>query len=140
MLRRFFLLTLALATGVSFPAWAQNSALLLYDGEKGKEFVGCLNCSKFESSSICNQFGTYGSKFNSDSIWNQFGTYGSRFNTNSPWNKFGEGLRIVDEAGKYYGRFTTGYKDKSSLKIVRAIVSFYEINDDLDDLRNALCE
>ncbi|MBA4774296.1 MAG: hypothetical protein H2044_01400 [Rhizobiales bacterium] len=138
------LLRLALvATAASlspFSIQAQNVPFLLFDGEKGEVFAGCLNCNKFDDAAVCNKFGKYGSKFEDLSIWNQFGKFGSKFETNSPWNSFGEGLRIVDQKGNYYGRFTLGFTDRSAVPLVSSILSAYKAMGDLDALRDLLCE
>lgn len=130
----------ALAALLGSPANAQTKALLLFDGTTGNEFVGCFNCSKYDQSSICNKYGEFGSKYNDNSIWNRYGTYGSKYQSNSPWNKYGSGLRIVDSEGGYYGMFTSGSSNPSRVPIVVAVIEFYEENDDLDALRDALCD
>lgn len=137
------LFSLAVAAGLaimSAEASAQNVPLLLYDGETGTEFAGCLNCNRFESASVCNRFGDYGSKFSDNSIWNQFGQFGSKFQTNSPWNQFGEGLRIVDPDGNYYGRFTKSPFERSRLPLVRNLIAAYDQLGSLSDVRDLLCE
>lgn len=119
---------------------AQSQALLLFDGQTGKEFAGCLNCSQYSPEAVCNQYGTYGSAYQSNSIWNQYGRFGSRYQINSPWNAYGEGLRIVDSSGAYYGRLTIGYRDRSRLPLVQAIVETYDkLDGDTRALRNLLC-
>jgi len=52
------------------------------------QFLGKISKNQFDSDSINNQFGTYGSEFSLYSIFNQFGTYGSEFSSLSPFNKF----------------------------------------------------
>jgi hypothetical protein len=101
-------ITIALLAVVSstYPANAQNVALLLFDGETGKNFVGCLNCGKYDASSICNRYGDYGSRYSDKSIWNRYGDFGSRYSDKSPWSRYGDGLKIVDSDGGYYGKFT----------------------------------
>lgn len=138
-----FLHTLVLSCFLFLPGkevLAQNVALLLFDSETGENYAGCLNCSRFEETSVCNQFGDYGSKFSDESIWNRFGDYGSRFNINSPWNKFGGGLRIVDTHGVYYGRFSLSPHGRSNIPLVQDILEAYEILEDLDELRDFLCD
>lgn len=137
--RRTFSAVLASAILIAGSAYAQNKALLLYDDDDNV-FVGCLNCNEYSSSSICNQYGTYGSEYNSISIWNEYGTYGSEYNSKSPWNEHGKGLAIVDSDGGFYGRFTASYNNPSRLELPRAIMKFYDKNDDLDELRDALCD
>jgi hypothetical protein len=69
-------------------AYSQSSEISLFGGKNYRQYIGCINCSKFSGDSICNKFGDYGSKFSSNSIWNKFGDYGSKFSSSSPWNKF----------------------------------------------------
>ncbi len=130
---------LVLASSMS-PANAQNVALLLFDGETGKNFAGCLNCNKYETGSICNRYGDYGSRYSSKSIWNRYGDFGSRYSNKSPWNRYGDGLKIVDSDGGYYGKFTLSSFGRSKLPIVQALLEAYEKNDDLSELRDALCD
>lgn len=132
----------AVAFGVAALAHTPASAdvaLLLFDGEKGRTFVGCLNCGRFDDASVCNKFGDYGSKFSDKSIWNQFGDFGSKFETNSPWNRFGEGLRIVDAQGNYYGRLTASISGRSRLQVVTQIIAAHEAVESLDQLQEMLC-
>ena len=53
-------------------------------------FLGKLNPNKFDSDSIFNKFGPYGSKFSQTSIFNKFSDYGSQFSQLSPFNKFSQ--------------------------------------------------
>ena len=70
-------------------------------------FLGCLNSNKYDSKSIWNEYGTYGSKYNSKSIWNEYGTYGSSYSAYSPWNDYASYPPvIVDEEGNFYGYLT----------------------------------
>lgn len=124
----------------STSANAQNVALLLFDGETGKDFAGCLNCNKYDATSICNRYGDYGSRYSDKSIWNRYGDFGSRYSNKSPWSRYGDGLKIVDANGGYYGKFTLASFGQSKLPIVQAIVEAYEKNDDLSELRDALCD
>lgn len=50
--------------------------------------LGVINTNRFDSDSIANPFGTFGSTFNPLSIWNRFGTYGGSFNNLSPYSRF----------------------------------------------------
>lgn len=136
-----------LAAGASFillsvasTAWAQNVALLLFDGETGSEFVGCLNCSRIDSSAVCNRYGDFGSRYSDQSIWNRYGKFGSRYEANSPWNRYGEGLRIVDSDGNFYGVFKIGV-GAAPLPIVSALKEAHEFFEgELDDIRTWYCD
>jgi hypothetical protein len=81
--------------------------LLLFGGKNHKVFLGCLNCSEFDTGSIFNQFGDHGSRFGSESIFNRFSDYGSAYSSHSVCNKFASDPPIVvDRAGNAYGRLT----------------------------------
>jgi uncharacterized protein YjdB len=60
-----------------------GAAVVANDGK----YLGRLT-NKFDSESIYNKFGTYGSQFSPLSINNEFGTYGSKFAPLSPFNAF----------------------------------------------------
>jgi len=140
IMRMRFMTVALLAVGWSMPAGAQDVPLMLYDGETGTEFAGCLNCSRYASSAVCNRYGEFGSRYSNTSIWNRYGQFGSRYETNSPWNRYGEGLRVVDQSGNYYGRFTLAIHGRSSLPLVQAIIEAYEQPEELGRLRDALCD
>jgi hypothetical protein len=122
------------------PARAQDFAVLLFDGETGTRFAGCLNCGRYDEAAVCNPYGDFGSRYSDLSIWNEYGDYGSRYATNSPWNPFGEGLRVVDLDGNYYGRFSLSRYERSGLPLVQGIIEAHEAMGDLDALRDLLCE
>ena len=52
------------------------------------QYLGKISKNQYDSDSINNEFGTYGSEFSSYSIFNEFGTYGSEFSNLSPFNMF----------------------------------------------------
>lgn len=62
----------------------QESFLLAQDGQ----FLGMLSSNKYQSDSVINKYGSYGSKYSSTSIFNQYGQYGSRYATYSPFNPY----------------------------------------------------
>ena len=100
-------LTLVLWGALNSPSYGQTPALLLFGDSDHKTFLGCLNCSKYDSGSVCNKYGDQGSKYNSDSIWNRYGDFGSTYSSDSPWNQYSSsGPVIVDNSGQFYGRFT----------------------------------
>jgi hypothetical protein len=121
---------------------AQTPALLLYGGDDHQTFLGCVNCSKFEADSICNQFGRFGSEFQGESIWNMFGTYGSKFNAKSPWNQFSQGsVAIVDPNGGFYG-FLTANKFANKRTTIAALNQLADSAADSSELtavRNMFC-
>lgn len=129
-----------LLVAYSAAANAQSVSLLLFGGKNDREFAGCLNCSKYDDEAVCNKYGDYGSKYNQKSIWNKYGAFGSKYNQESPWNKYGKGLAIVDENGNYYGRLSLSSHDQSRLNLALNLLSAYEAMEDLDALRDLMCE
>jgi len=100
-------------------------------------YLGKLTTNKFDSDSIFNEYGTYGSKYSSKSIWNEYGTYGSKYSSKSIWNEYGTyGSKyssqsafndytftppyIVTSDGTIYGRLTTN-------KFISGAISPYSI-------------
>ena len=67
----------------SFSCAAVEGALLFAtDGQ----FLGKITSNRFDSDSIGNQYGSYGSKYSSTSIFNPYGQYGSQFSSESAFN------------------------------------------------------
>lgn len=129
---------------VTFPVSviAQPPALLLLGDDDSRTFLGCLSCDEFETDSICNEFGRYGSEFSSDSIWNEFSSWGSEFSSSSPWNEFASGAPvIVDRKGGFYGRFTVNEFDANQTRIesLRQFLRLAKIIKKRDAIRTALC-
>ena len=71
-------LHLRIRTGESF--------LVAADGQ----FLGILSSNKFQTESVMNEYGSYGSRYSSTSIFNQYGNYGNEYNTLSPFNKYSQ--------------------------------------------------
>ena len=86
-----------------FSASTMRADILLFT--ESNEFRGCFDCSRYDSDSICNRYGNYGSRYSSDSIWSRYGA-GSRYNSDSPFARYGTGLKIVDNAGNFHGYFS----------------------------------
>jgi hypothetical protein len=143
---RFFPSSLALLACLFLPVSptlrGQDKALLLFGGQDHKTFLGCLNCNRFQSSSVCNKFGEFGSKFPSDSIWNKFGNYGSKFSSDSPWNKFSTTAPIIaDRDGNSYGYFSTNkfHNDRTRIAWLVHILDSFTESGDLDATRDLMC-
>ena len=125
------LFTLALL--ISFSSFGQT--LHLYGGSNHDVYLGCLNCNDYDSSSIWNEYGTYGNSYNSKSIWNEYGTYGNEYNSLSPWNEYSNDSPIVvDKDGDFYGYFTLNkYRAKrADFAIALKIYKYHDmIKDDV---------
>lgn len=112
-------------------------ALQLYGGEDHDVYLGCLNCDKYNSNSIWNAYGTFGSKYNSNSIWNSYGKFGGKYSSNSPFNTYASNPPVVvDKEGNFYGYFTVNkYNSKrSDSQLSLTIYNFWEtIKEDVTD-------
>jgi hypothetical protein len=125
-----------------FPGMAA-AELLLFGGSGHDEFLGCFNCSKFDSDSICNEYGTYGSRYNTNSIWNPYGTFGSMYNSSSPWNKYSSSKDvpvIVDRDGEFYGYFTINSYRSDAFSASRSLKELFEKLDNLEKVREVFCD
>ena len=126
------LLSIVAATSLPSQSFAQ---LLLVSSNN--ESSGCLDCSRYDSESVCNRYGNYGSRYGSDSIWNRYGI-GSRYNSDSPWNRYGRGLRIVDRQGNLVGRLSIGFGGSTDYS--RSLRRLHDALDgDLSEIRDAFC-
>ena len=109
-----------------------------------KKFIGCLDCGRYDSDSICNEYGSYGSKYSSDSVFNEYGTYGSKYSSSSPWNKYSSSddvPKAIDSQGNFYGYFTINKYRSNSMNISDDLEDIYEsANGDLEVVREILCD
>jgi len=123
---------------------ASAQTLHLYGGDNHDVYLGCLNCDSYNSNSIWNEYGTYGSSYNSKSIWNEYGTYGSEYNSNCPWNEYGSNPPVVvDKQGNFYGYFTVNeYKSKrADFGLTLTIYKYYDlIREDVDEWYDKIFE
>lgn len=122
--------TLGVSSNDDFGYVSKPSTILyIYGGTNEKDYLGKLNASRYDSESIWNPYGTYGSKYNSKSIWNQYGTYGSKYNSNSPFNEHASNPPVLrDKNGKFYGYFTANkYKaNRANYELIDIICEHYE--------------
>jgi hypothetical protein len=118
----------------SFTTFGQKT-LHIYGGKDHDVYLGCLNCDNYNSNSIWNAYGTYGSKYNSKSIWNSYGNYGSEYSNTSPFNSYASNPPvIVDKDGGFYGYFTVNaYASKrADFDLALTICKYYDlIRDDV---------
>lgn len=62
-----------------------GSALIAQDSQN--TYLGKI-VNSYQSDSIFNEYGTYGSEYNTGSIWNEYGTFGSEYNNYSATNAY----------------------------------------------------
>ena len=111
-------------------SWASpvSAELLLFSGQNNKDFLGCYDCSKYDSGAICNKYGTYGSKYSSS----------------SPWNKYSSSNDVpvlVDRSGNFYGYFTINSYRQNAFEQARQLKNLFEgLDGDLDKVRDIICD
>ncbi|WP_193367350.1 hypothetical protein [Pelagibius marinus] len=115
---------LLLAGGLQGEAAAQFKSpipepeYLLYGGANHSVFLGCLNCSRFDSRSVWNKLSPYGSEYDGDTIWNKISAYGSPYKPLSPWHPQSfDGPVVKDSEGRSYGTFTRNVHDEDRTKV-----------------------
>lgn len=111
----------------------QSQTLLIYGGDNHDVFLGCLNCSKYDSNSIWNKYGDNGSKYNTNSIWNKYSDYSGKYSNNSPFNKYASNPPVlVDPDGNFYGYFTADkyFSKRTTNQLALLIIDNWEIISD----------
>jgi hypothetical protein len=93
---------------------ADMEKVRLYGTRDQRDYLGCYNCKNMEPDSICNVHGSFGSPFSASSIWNKLGIYGTRDSLLSPWNEFGTGLFVINDRGRFLGKFHSNVKSKNT--------------------------
>jgi hypothetical protein len=104
--------------------------LHLFGGRNHDVYLGCINCGKYESSSIWNEYGDYGSKYNRNSIWNEYGDYGNSYNSNCPWNAYASNPpMVVDLDGNFYGYLSVNeYQSKrADFSLAMTLCRFHKL-------------
>lgn len=107
----------AFMEGMASRSSSHTSNLMLYGGQGHKQFLGCLNCNEYDSSSVMNSYGNYGSSYSSTSISNSYSEYGSSYSQFSACNRYATNPPvIVDSQGNFYGYFTINQYKPHAIK------------------------
>lgn len=103
--------------------------LYLYADDGTGTFLGNINSNQFDTDSIANQFGKYGSEFQTKSIFNEFGTCGSQFSQYSPFNEFASNPpKILDKNGKVVGYLTANKYITDAISYEEMMVLLKKLN------------
>ena len=82
--------------------------IILFGDPNHKAYLGCLNCSETAIDSIMNESGEYGNRYSWKSVLNKNGEFGSPNSNEGICNPFAtDPPVIVDQQGRFYGRFVT---------------------------------
>ena len=93
-----------------------NGAVLIADDAEST-YLGKIS-GHYESNSIFNQYGQYGSDYALKSIFNNYGVYGSDYSTYSPFSKYAISPPYIAKNGKIIARLSTN----KSLKVLGNVV------------------
>jgi len=63
------------------------------------QYLGEISSNKYDSDSICDQYGTYGSKYSYKSIFNNYSKYGNNYSSYSAYNSFAYSPPIIYDTG-----------------------------------------
>ena len=118
-IRILTLLFLVVTTVGLRPAHAQDVCSILNGSvivaqDPNNTILGKITNS-FDSDSIFNEFGTYGSEFSSNSIWNEFSTFGNEFNSDSPFNEFSSSPPMIIKGGEVIGYLSANKSIRGSI-------------------------
>ncbi|MEG1542849.1 MAG: hypothetical protein RR353_04780 [Victivallaceae bacterium] len=104
MIKRCLILTLAALAPSLLPAatYIGNYNTNQYDSNSVNNPYGRYG-SKYSSESINNPYGRYGSKYSSESINNPYGRYGSKYSSESINNPYGAGSPYSSDVISIYG-------------------------------------
>lgn len=81
--------------------------LSVFGGPDHQTYLGCLSCSRYDASSVFNQYGEFGNKYSMTSIANKYGDFGSKYNVFSACNPYASDPPIVvTDDGHAVGRLT----------------------------------
>jgi len=92
--------------------------MYIFAQDQNIQYLGLITSNQFNTESIINDFGDYGSQFSSTSIRNQFSTYGSQFSSYSAYNEFTSTPPIIYSYSSSTGKFTAvAYLTKNTFKL-----------------------
>lgn len=79
-------------------------------------YLGDYNTSQYDSNSVNNPYGLYGSPYSSESINNQYGQYGSLYSSQSVSNPNAtDAPHLYDQNGNYRGKLSSNKYDPESI-------------------------
>ncbi len=102
--------------------------LHLYSND-GKTYLGKLTTNKYDSDSISNTYGSYGSKYSRTSIFNEYGTYGSKYNSQSAFNEYATSPPIiVDSNGDFIAYLTANEYKAKGITYIKLLMYLEKFN------------
>lgn len=91
--------------------------MLLGSSAFAANYLGEYNNNPYDSDSISNPYGQYGSPYSSDSVNNPYGKYGSRYSSKSARNPYyaTDTPKLYDQNGNYRGKMSANPYDPDSI-------------------------
>lgn len=90
----------------------KGAALIAQDDKN--TYLGKITNS-YDSDSIFNEYGTYGSEYNSSSIWNEYATFWSEYSSYSPHNSYTSTPPMIIKNRKILGYLSANKSIQSSI-------------------------
>lgn len=90
-----------------------NGAVLIAQDPQNTKLGNVTN--SYDSDSIFNQYGTYGSEYSSNSIWNEYSTFGSEYSQYSPFNAYSSQPPMLIKQGQIIGYLSANKRINNSV-------------------------
>lgn len=79
-------------------------------------YIGNYNTNRYDSNSVNNPYGNYGSSYSSESVNNPYGQYGSQYSSQSATNPYTNNApKLYDQNGNYRGKLSANKYDPESI-------------------------
>lgn len=128
---------------ILLPNTAISAELHLYGGIGHDVYLGCINCSEYDSDSICNGYGKYGNEYSSSGVFNEYAGFGNEYSSKSPWNEYSSSNEVpvvVDKQGNFYGYFTINKYRSDAFEYASILNNLFDDADgDLEIVRKNFC-
>lgn len=103
----------------------EGAAVVADDGT----YLGKIT-NQYDTKSIFNKYGTYGSPYSIKSIWNKYGNYGSEYSINSPMNQYSSKGPAIISDGNVIGYLTKNKYRRGAIDPIVLGVSCYDYEPD----------
>lgn len=103
-----------------------ESFIMASDGQ----YLGKLCLNKFDTESILNTYGPYGSQYSTTSIYNKYSLYGSQYSSLSPFNLYTSTPPYIYLRGRQVGflsvnKFLLGNVDPNQIQLWMTINNLF---------------
>lgn len=113
------LLFFASVVSISLPTFAADVCLMVKDASVVAQDSENTSLGKivnsYNTNSIFNEYGDFGSQYSTKSIWNQYGSFGGEYGTYSPFNKYAASPPMLIKSGKLIGYLTVNKSVQPSI-------------------------